>query len=108
MVQTWRELCNIGSHVARLLQARAHTLLRQKELELSRARESAAQQFHADVTAAEAATQRTQHLLEQVGQIAHVGMRLLCVLQQLCYFRQGFHAVSQATILSIQCCDSVP
>ncbi|KAA6417667.1 MAG: hypothetical protein FRX49_12355 [Trebouxia sp. A1-2] len=45
--------------------ARAHTLLRQKEMELSRARESAAQQFQADVTAAEAATQRTQHLLEQ-------------------------------------------
>jgi hypothetical protein len=78
MVQTWIELCHIGSHMAWFLQARAHTLLRQKEVELSRARESAAQQFQADVTAAEAATQHTQHLLEQVGQI--VSMRCIVYL----------------------------
>lgn len=47
-------------------QARAHTLLRQKEAELSKARESAAKQFQADVAAAEASTQRVQQLLEQV------------------------------------------
>ena len=73
------EICKIGSHVAWVLQARAHTLLRHKDMELSRARESAAEQFQADVTAAEAATQRTQHLLEQVGQMARVSMRLRCL-----------------------------
>ncbi len=89
MVQIWMALCNIGSHMAWLLQARAHTLLRQKEVELSRARESAAEQFQADVTAAETATQRTQTLLEQVGDmlVAHVGMHLHWLSSQLCYFR---------------------
>ncbi len=89
-MQIWMALCNIGSHMVWLLQARAHTLLRQKEVELSRARQSAAEQFKADVTAAEAATQRTQHLLEQVSLIAHVGMCLHCLPWQLCHFRQEF------------------
>ncbi len=47
-------------------QARAAALLRQKETELSRVRESTAQQFQADVAAAEAVTAQVQQQLEQV------------------------------------------
>ena len=52
------------------LQARAHNLLRQKDADLSTAKQSATEQFQADVAAAEAATVAAQQQLEQVLQPA--------------------------------------
>lgn len=47
-------------------QARAHNLLRQKDADLSTAKELVTQQFQADLVAAEAATAAAQQQVEQV------------------------------------------
>ena len=71
----WDRCCNISSHLKRQgcllidilwLQARAHTLLRQKEAELSQARQAVADQFKADLSAAETAAAERQQQLQQV------------------------------------------
>lgn len=54
------------------LQARAHVLLRQKEADLSRAKDSVTQQFQADLAAAEASTAKAQQQVEQVCHLARV------------------------------------
>lgn len=48
------------------MQARAHTLLRQKEGELAQARQSTADQFKNDLSVAEAAAAERQQQLQQV------------------------------------------
>lgn len=71
----WITPCNTSSHFQMqdlekchylLWQARAHTLLRQKEAELGQARQAAADQFKADLSAAETAAAETQQRLQQV------------------------------------------
>lgn len=61
------------------LQARAHNLLRQKDAELSTAKQSVAQQLQADVAAAEASTAAAQQQLEQVQQPAPSLPQHLCL-----------------------------
>ena len=48
------------------VQARAHSLLRQKEADLSKTRQETVQQFQEDLAAAEAATQAARQQLDQV------------------------------------------
>lgn len=70
----WITPCNTSSSRCKTLenchyllwQARAHTLLRQKQAELGQARQAAADQFKADLSAAETAAAERQQQLQQV------------------------------------------
>lgn len=63
-LQCWVTLCQQDFAAP---QARAHSLLRQKEADLSKAKASVTQQFEAEVAAAEAAAVRAQQQVDQVA-----------------------------------------
>ena len=53
------------------VQARAHSLLRQKEADLAKTRQESVQQFQEELALAEAATQAARQQLEQVLPLLH-------------------------------------